>query len=134
MAKPSLRAKSTKLELVHPTEGKCGWVLDVVGFDSIQVRSKIKEVAAARATKGEAQGITIETLTADQHANAEIAAAAVINWNEEFAEADSSIGVYSKEVALKLMLDEEINWIREQVEACLRQRANFFRDGDQERV
>jgi hypothetical protein len=133
MTKPALRARATKLELVHPTEGKVGWVLDVVGFDSTQVRSKIKEVAAARAAKGEVSGITLETLTADQRANAEIAAAAVIGWNQEFAELEG-VGSFNVETCLAIMLDEEINWVREQVEACLRQRANFFRNSDPERV
>ncbi|MGH6646212.1 hypothetical protein [Aquabacterium sp.] len=130
MSKPSIRAKIAKLELIHPTEGACGWVLDVVGFDSPRVRSKIKEVAASAAAKPHADGITVEKMNADQRSNAEITASAVVGWNQAFADADESIGPYTHETALAILAAEDIGWVLDQVQAFMSKRANFFRSDD----
>ena len=131
MAKPALRAKTTKLELEHPTEGKCGWVLELHGFDSSAVRNTIKTIAVKRADRPEDDKIsTLDRMNADEQDNAEIAASAIAGWNDTFAEADDSIGPYSAAKAVELMREVEIAWVREQIESCLRKRANFFRIGD----
>lgn len=125
---PALRAKTTELELVHPTDGKVGWVLQIHGFDSAVVRSAIKRIAADRAERTEGKQVSVlERLNQDEQDNADIAAAAIAGWNDAFAEADESIGPYKPETAIKLMRDVEVSWVREQVEACLRKRENFFR-------
>jgi len=128
MTKPNLRAKTTKLELDHPTEGKFGWEFEILGFDSAAVRTAIKQIAASRAERTEGKTLTtLERMNQDEQDNADIAASAISGWNAEFAEADETIGPFSKEKAIELMRDVELAWIREQVEACLRKRANFFR-------
>jgi hypothetical protein len=133
MTKPSLRAKTTKIELEHPTEGKCGWVLELHGFDSKVVRDKIKDIAALAAEKEAAAkdagtAVTVrERMDADEWSNADIVAAAIAGWNDAFAEADPDIGPFSPAKATEMMRDPSISWVREQVEACLRKRANFFR-------
>jgi hypothetical protein len=128
MSNPSLKSKKLTLELIHPSEGKCGWVLDVVGVDSKQVRTRMKEIAVDRAdsTKmgDESDKVTVQFLTDNQSANAKIVASSIVGWNESFTKV---AGEYTVETAEALMLDEEINWIREQVESAIRQRANFFR-------
>ena len=130
MSKAALRAKTAKLELDHPAEGKAaGWVLEVIGFDSTALRGAIKRIAVARAERPIDDKALLDKMNADEQDNADIAAAAVVGWNDAFA---GAVGPYSAETAIELMRDVEITWVREQVENCLRKRVNFFRPDDKQ--
>lgn len=122
----SLRPKNVELTLEHPDQGKTDWVLTIQGFDSKALRDQIKRIGADRAENEHDKKLTpLESLNSSEEGEARIAAAAIVGWNEAFANADESIGSYSADKALELM--RELYWVRDAVAAKLRQRAEFFR-------
>lgn len=114
----SLFPQVAKLELIHPGTGATGVFLHVVGQDTKVFRDKAREIARSISkTKGQ----TADPVEMERE-GIELVAACIVGWSDEEA-----FGVYSPARALELMQMDELGWVREQVEAFVKERANFFR-------
>jgi hypothetical protein len=113
-----LMPQATKMELVHPTRGPLGIYLEVIGQDSKPFRDLGKRLMKARLGKKDGP-VDVDQLEKD---NAELAAACIVGWTDDQA----FDGPYSPARAIELMAMPELSWIREEVEAFVRERSNFF--------
>lgn len=116
-----LLPKASTLELVHPvSQEKLGIAFEVVGKDSKQFRT------AWRATLKEMQGKkgAESDLLGLEKSNLMILGACIIGWNEGATEA---FGKYTPERAQEVISMDELSFIKDQVEAFISERANFFR-------
>ena len=133
-----LKPQSSHLTLLHPITGKplktdSGKVvkLEVIGRDSQQFfahqKNQIKNISRG---KDLTKDITAENL---QKMVIEQLAVTIIGWsddvNEFFASYDTKKGggKYSHNLCVKLVGDGELGWLRDQLDAFLDERANFFK-------
>ena len=110
---------SSKLELIHPTQGPLGIHLHIVGPDSKAYREEGKRLMKLRLENN----ATVNKVDVDQMEkdNARLAASCIVGWDAEFLGEE-----YSPERAYELMFMPELAWIRELVEAAVKDRARFF--------
>lgn len=117
-----LMPATSKLELIHPTQGPLGIHLHLVGPDSKAYREEGKRLMKQRLMSGvDPKDVTKVDVDQMEKDNARLASSCIVGWDDEF------LGeVYSPERAYELMAMPELAWVREQVEAAVRDRARFF--------
>lgn len=112
------------MEIKMPDGTPTGVVLKLVGQDSKQFRAVQKKSAQLLMPQNEGEKPTVEQL---ERAGAELVAACIVGW-EGMVDGDEEVP-YSEKKALELMMTAELTFIREQVEAYVMKRTNFFRPG-----
>lgn len=115
----SLLPSVTKMSLKHPiTKEDTGIVFNLVGQDSKAFRDKARAIAKGMIGKKQTE-LDPVALEAE---NYELCASCIVGWNDEEA-----FGPYTPQRAVELMLMDEMAYVREQIEAFIRERSNFFR-------
>jgi hypothetical protein len=117
-----LKPTSAKMELIHPVEGATGVFVELTGQDSMSFRTISKKLMKQRLAQGSDAKIDVDKLEKD---NAELAASCIVGWDEEV------FGEFSPEKAKEFMMDPELSWMREEIEAFVKTRTNFFRRDNQ---
>lgn len=113
-----LMPQASRMELMHPVMGALGIYIEVVGQDSLQYRQVTKQLMKARLDR-DGKKMDVEQMEKD---NAALIASCIVGWSD-----DGVFDAYTPERAKELMVMPELSWIREQLEAFVSERANFFR-------
>jgi hypothetical protein len=113
-----LMPTSAQMELVHPTKGKLGVFLSIVGQDSKQYREVSKVLMRDRLANKE-KVIDVDKVEQD---NATLIASCIVGWSDD----EALGGPYTPQRATELMMMPELSWIREEVQAFITERSNFF--------
>lgn len=114
-----LLPKVAKLKVLHPiSKEPLGLTLHVVGHDSKQFRDTYREILKSTQGKKEADLLELEK------SNLRLVAACIVGWD---AEAEEAFGPFSTARALEIVAMDELSFIKEQVEAFISERSNFFR-------
>lgn len=110
------------LELKHPVSGESlGVMLKVVGPDSTEFR----DARNAFIKKFPVDGAKTPDAVELQKENDAILASMIVGWsNDEFFG-----NPFSKDVALGLMTNPGLNWLKQQIGEFTDKRSNFFRTG-----
>lgn len=109
------------LELEHPVTGeKLDAIIHLAGTDSAEYRKKQKEIQSKRIAKM-ARGKKSDLTTSDDE-ECDLLASCTLGWRGIFNGKEEV--KFSQAAAKKLYL--ETYWIREQVDAFIGDRANFF--------
>jgi len=113
-----LLPQTSMMEIIHPAQGPMGIHLELVGQDSAPFRKATKRLAQQYLKdKGETSNIEeYEKLQVD------LLAACIVGWD-----CPEVFGEYSPKRATEIMLEPGLNWLSAQVEAYIKDRANFFR-------
>lgn len=109
------------LEIKFPDGSPTGLKLKVVGQDSKQFREVAKQYG--QQMLGSDSKPDIDLL---EKQNTELIASCIVGWDEVIGD-DGNPVMYSPENAKALVGTPELTYIRNQVEAYIGQRANFFR-------
>ena len=114
-----LMPKVAKLKVLHPiSKEPLGITLHVVGHDSKNFREAYREIVKSTQGKKEADLLEMEKN------NLRLVAACVVGWD---AEAEEAFGPYTQSRALEIVSMDELSFVKEQVEAFISERSNFFR-------
>jgi hypothetical protein len=108
------------LEIKMPDGTPTGIVLKVVGQDSKEFRNFAKRIASQVMSREDK--VSVDEL---EKQGAEAVAACIVGWTSFLTNGEPL--PYSPEKAIELMATPELAFVREQVEAYVTQRANFFR-------
>lgn len=112
-----LIAKESELELVHPVSGdKLGVKLTVVGKDS----KEFLKAAEALAKQKAKDDVSFEDML---KTSADFVAALVTGWSSD----EFFGGPFSREALIALLSNPAYAWLKEQLEAFVADRKNFFR-------
>jgi hypothetical protein len=125
----SITPITQKLGFTLPNGETAKFKFHVVGQDSRQFKDASKKFATLMLAH-EAAG-TKPSVDEIQNGNLDMMTACVVGW-EDFTEDDGTAIPYSPEAARWIIGHPGTAYIREQVEAYIGQRANFFRKSDQE--
>ena len=114
--------KGVFLTLCHPVTGEeLDAKIKLVGRDSSRFRNKLRDLAQRQATGGKKKSQPIDIEKADKE-GAELLAACTVGWIG--IEEDGKAVPFSEAEAVRIYTDHR--WIREQVDAFIADRANFF--------
>jgi hypothetical protein len=116
----ALAPRTVELPIVLPNGDASGIVLKVVSKDSVQYKQAAKKFGQSFM---DGKKMTIDE--ADS-ANAELAASCIVGWTG-LENDDGTELTYSPKVAVQLMANPELAFMKEQVEAFIVNRLNFFR-------
>lgn len=105
-----------KMELIHPGTGPTGIYFNLIGQDSKAFRDKAR--AIAKSLNAKQKDVDFTSL---EDKNDELIATCVVGWSDTEA-----FGEYSPARALEIIKMDELSWIKEEVEAFIKERANFF--------
>jgi hypothetical protein len=109
------------LEIEMPTGEKTGIVFQIVGQDSKAFRTTAKRIAEANLKRQDAA--TVDEM---YNQSIELVCSCVVGWSGLEQDGSDQPLEYSPEKALELLSNPELQFIREQVEAFITQRATFF--------
>ena len=118
-----LKAKPFSLELKHPiTKEGLGVKIDIVGKNSKAFKEKFYDVVEATQGKfGKDQSQAEKLKVADQ-CSTELVAACIVGWTDtEFFG-----GEYSPELALEIVKNPELSWVKDQIDSAITEDSYFF--------
>lgn len=108
------------LRVVHPSIGETDWVLELVGQDSKEFSTLVLQKAQKLI-----DGAGPKSLEDRKKDNADLVIGCVVGWTGLIA---NGVEIpYSAEKAVELIGDPRMQWLCEQIEMFINQRANFFR-------
>ena len=116
----SLFPRAQELVITTPDGTPTGLKLQLVGQDSKEFRAIAKRLAQRQLDKTKT---TVDEMESD---NAAMAASCIVGWPESLT-MEGLPFPYSPTNAVLLMMNPQVNYIREQVEAFVSERVNFFR-------
>lgn len=116
-----LKPSVAPLEIMHPTLGATGIILNLVGQDTKEFRDKVKQIAKF-ATLNKAKDLDIDML---EQQNLELVAACIVGWTG--LEEDGIAIPFSTKKAFEIISDPAYSIVKEQVEVFVANRKNFFR-------
>jgi len=111
------------MEVIHPTLGATGIILNLLGPDSKQVRDKAK--ALVKLGLGKKELTTADIEQAELQSN-EVLAAAIVGWTGIEDENGEEI-TYTPAKALEFISDPGLSFMKEQIDQFIGERKNFFR-------
>lgn len=119
--------KSAEMTVVHPVHGDIGLTITLNGSHDPKVHNKaLMAMGYFRVAQDETNPEKLaEVVTKVEDVSAEAAAAAIVGWSDD----EIMGGSYSEAYALELMRHPGFGWLKEQINAFVGEKKNFFRIG-----
>lgn len=113
-----------EMEVNHPTLGKLPLKLTVQGTYAASVKQKsLEAIAVLRGALDDSPENLAKKMNKMEDISSETAALAILGWDND----EIMGGKYSPEYAMELMKNPLMGWLREEVNAFVKEQNNFFR-------